>query len=158
MPSYDELAPTRLRLWLGSHNEWTVTQPGGVLPLGVRFDLPFCLHLQNSTYVVMVDGVPIEVETEKVWRNSQDSSPDDSVSEDRVVFPSGKHRHQGREIRRGAGHQVTMWSLPGMRLATSATPDWWQAGPSPPARSLITRQSLTRRSQSHSLALMHIDL
>jgi hypothetical protein len=69
--------------------KWTVTKPEGVVPLAVRFDLPYCLYLQDGIYVVDVDGAPIQIDTQKMWRNSQDPSEDDTVSEQTTYFNEG---------------------------------------------------------------------
>jgi hypothetical protein len=69
--------------------KWTVTKPDGVVPIAVRFDLPYCLYLENGTYAVQVDGSPIQIETLKMWRNSQDSSDDDTVADQATYFKEG---------------------------------------------------------------------
>lgn len=69
--------------------KWTVNQAEPVVPVVVQIDFPFCLHIQDGTYVVDLEGVPVEIQTRKRWRNSQDCSNDDSVDENRKYFPKG---------------------------------------------------------------------
>jgi len=66
--------------------KWTVTKPGGVIPIAVRLELPYCLYLQDGTYIVQVDGTPIQIETQKMWRNSEDSSDGDTVANQTRYF------------------------------------------------------------------------
>lgn len=69
--------------------KWTVTEPDGVVPIAVRFALPFCLYIQDGTYVVQVDGTPIQIDTQKMWRNSEDASDDDTVADETRYFTEG---------------------------------------------------------------------
>ena len=69
--------------------KWTVTEPEGVVPIAVRFALPYCLYLENGTYIVQVDGTPIQIDTQKVWRNSEGASNDDAVAEGTRYFNEG---------------------------------------------------------------------
>ena len=52
----------------------------------MRFDLPFCIHLQNGHYDVVLGQKTYRIETRKAWRNSKDCSDDDSVAEKRLHF------------------------------------------------------------------------
>jgi len=69
-----------------SSMKWSLTKEGEVVPIAVRIDLPFCLYLENGTYVVDVDGMPIQIDTEKIWRNSEGSSDDDAVADQQTFF------------------------------------------------------------------------
>lgn len=69
--------------------KWTVTEPDGVVPIAVRLELPYCLYLEDGTYVVRIDGTPVQIDTRKMWRNSQDSSDDDTVADQTRYFTEG---------------------------------------------------------------------
>jgi hypothetical protein len=59
--------------------------------VGMRFDLPFCLHLQDGFYDLAQGSRTFRIETRKAWRNSQDCSDDDSVAEQRRHFAEGSY-------------------------------------------------------------------
>lgn len=69
--------------------KWTVTEPEGVVPIAVRLELPYCLYLEDGTYMVRIDGIPVQIEMRKMWRNAQDSSDDDTVADQTRYFNEG---------------------------------------------------------------------
>src|SRR4051812_3085567 len=57
----------------------------------LRFDLPFCIHLQNDTYQVTLGRDRVRIETQKAWRNSKDCSDDDSVGPEKSLFQEASY-------------------------------------------------------------------
>lgn len=72
--------------------KWTITKPEPVRPIAIRFDLPFCIHLQNGAYEVKIEKDRFEVELQKVWRNSENCSTDDSIYDRQIRFETGTVR------------------------------------------------------------------
>src|SRR5205085_2601546 len=79
--------PITVELWPLEERPAT---PGEPDPILVTIALPFCIHLQNATYSVALGDRVFEVKTEKVWRNSVNSSTDDSVSDEPKRFETGQ--------------------------------------------------------------------
>lgn len=57
----------------------------------LRFDLPFCIHLKNDTYQVILGKRRFRIETQKAWRNSKECSDDDSVGVEKAHFQEASY-------------------------------------------------------------------
>jgi|tagenome__1003787_1003787.scaffolds.fasta_scaffold20938818_3 hypothetical protein len=57
----------------------------------LRFDLPFCIHLKNDTYQVILGKRRFRIQTQKAWRNSKDCSDDDSVGAEKSLFQEASY-------------------------------------------------------------------
>lgn len=68
-----------------SRFEAHVMTDGGLRVL-IRFDLPFCVHLNDGIWNVRIDESVYRVQTWKRWRDSPESSTEDTVAEQRRYF------------------------------------------------------------------------
>jgi hypothetical protein len=70
---------------------WTVTEEEPeVVPLAVRFDLPFCIYLPDATYDVRLGSKVVQVQLEKRWREGFSGTGDVEPGE-RVLFADQGH-------------------------------------------------------------------
>lgn len=65
------------------------SNPGPHSVVALRFEIPFCIHLQDNEYQVVLNDQPHPLVTKKVWRNSEDCMEDDEIPETRKYFAQG---------------------------------------------------------------------